>query len=204
MIFKSIRGEFKSFEQLLMALENLPRKQSTLLVGVDGCGGSGKSTFTKQLAELSSDITIIHMDDFYISSAKRIKGTAIEKPIGADVDWRRFKEQVLDPLANNENSKYQMYDWASDMLGDWNVVCIGGIVVVEGVYSIRKELENHYDYKVFVDCLGGIRLARGIERDGETLRDMWEKNWMVQEDKYMKEHKPYEQADLVIDGCGDI
>jgi hypothetical protein len=29
-------------------------------------------------------------------------------------------------------------------------------------------------------------------------------NWMFQEDKYMKEHKPYEQADLVIDGCGDI
>jgi uridine kinase len=203
MIFKSIRGGFKSFEQLLMTLENLPRKQSTLLVGVDGCGGSGKSTFTKQLAELSPDITIIHMDDFYIPSAKRINGTAIEKPIGADIDWQRFKVQVLDPLANNENSKYQIYDWASDMLGDWYKVSIGGIVVVEGVYSIRKELENYYDFKIFVDCLTNICLARGIERDGEVSRDMWEKNWMVAEDKYMKDHKPYEQADLVIDACGD-
>ena len=45
MIFKSIRGVFKSFEQLLMTLENLPSKQSTILVGVDGCGGSGNLEF---------------------------------------------------------------------------------------------------------------------------------------------------------------
>lgn len=44
MTFKSIRGAFISFEQLLITLENLERKQSTLLVAVDGCGGSGKST----------------------------------------------------------------------------------------------------------------------------------------------------------------
>jgi uridine kinase len=52
---------------------------------------------------------------------------------------------------------------------------IGGIVVVEGVYSIRKELVNLYDYKVFVDCSREICLDRGIKRDGETSRDMWEK-----------------------------
>ena len=68
MNFKYIRGTFESFEQLLITMENLQRKQSTLLIGVDGCGGSGKSTFAKEIAKLSSKITIIHMDDFYLSS----------------------------------------------------------------------------------------------------------------------------------------
>jgi uridine kinase len=44
------------------------------------------------------------------------------------------------------------------------------------------------------------RLSRGIERDGEAAREMWENNWMVSEDIYVKEHKPFEIADLVVDG----
>ncbi len=38
MNFKSIRETFKSFEQLLITMENLQRKHSTLLVGIDGRG----------------------------------------------------------------------------------------------------------------------------------------------------------------------
>ena len=116
MIFKSIQGVFTSFEQLITTLSNLPRKQLTLLVAVDGCGGSGKSTFAKELAKLSTDITIIHMDDFYIPSNQRIIGAEIDKPVGVNFDWQRLKKQVLVPLSNNQNFKYQIYDWPSDML----------------------------------------------------------------------------------------
>lgn len=203
MIYKSIRGDFKSFEQLLIILENLSRKQSTLLVGIDGCGGSGKSTFAKELEKLSSEITIIHMDDFYLPSTQRKKGNSVEKPVGADFDWQRLKRQVLEPLVNNKESKYQLYDWPSDKLGNWNKVSTGGIVIIEGVYSIRKELEAFYDFKIFIDCPYNIRLKRGIERDGEAARDMWEKNWMVAENKYMEKQKPFDRADLVVDGSGD-
>ncbi|MDZ4957248.1 uridine kinase, partial [Clostridium perfringens] len=77
--FKSIRGKFKPFQQLLINMENLQRNQSTILIGVDGCGGSGKSTFSKEIAELSTKITIIYMDDFYLPSNSRIYGTSAEK-----------------------------------------------------------------------------------------------------------------------------
>jgi uridine kinase len=51
-----------------------------------------------------------------------------------------------------------------------------------------------------VDCPRDIRLSRGLERDGQESRDMWEKVWMVSEDIYVNSHKPYERADLVVDG----
>lgn len=194
---------FKSIGKLLITFENLQRKQSTLLVGIDGCGGSGKSTLAEELTKLSWEITIVHMDDFYLPSDKRINGTGLEKPIGADFDWQRLKEQVLEPLTNNEMSKYQVYDWSSDKLGSWNIVSVGGIAIIEGVYSTRKELTDFYDYRIFVDCPRNARLARGIKRDGEAARDIWEKNWMTAEDKYMNEHKPYERADLIVDGFGN-
>ena len=187
MNFKYISGIFESFEQLLITMENLQRKQSTLLIGVDGCGGSGKSTFAKEITKLSSKITIIHMDDFYLSSNSRIKGTAQEMPIGADFDWQRLRKQVLVPLSNNEEGNYQRHDWCSDSLSEWHRVFNGGIVIIEGVYSTRKELADFYDFKILVDCPRELRLKRGIERDGESARDMWEKIWMVAEDKYMNE-----------------
>ena len=203
MTFKSIRGVFKSYEQLLITLENLERKHSTLLVAVDGCGGSGKSTMAIALAKLSSDVTVIHMDDFYLPSNQRTSGTAIENPVGDDFDWLRLKAQVLEQLANNKKSKYQIYNWPSDILVEWSIVPPGGIVIVEGVYSTRRELADFYDYKIYVDCSREFRLERGIQRDGELARDMWENNWMVAEDKYIKEHNPSEHAELVISSSGN-
>ncbi|WP_460288787.1 hypothetical protein [Clostridium sp. CTA-7] len=77
------------------------------------------------------------------------------------------------------------------------------MVIIEGVYSTRKELADFYDFKIFVDCPRELRLRRGIARDGESVKDIWEKVWMVEEDKYMIEHRPSEGADLVVNGCGD-
>ncbi|MCX7921192.1 MAG: uridine kinase [Clostridia bacterium] len=202
--FKSIYGNFKSFTHLLGALESLPKKHSTLLVGIDGCGGSGKSTFAKKLADLSPAIMLVHMDDFYLPSNLIIKGDAYTKPIGADFDWPRLRDQLLDPISAEKNGVYQRYDWCTDTIAEWHLVPTGGIVLVEGVYSTRQELSHYYDFKVWVDCPSEIRLARGIQRDGEASRELWEKNWMVAENKYVEEHRPFERADLVIDGSGNM
>lgn len=77
---------------------------------------------------------------------------------------------------------------------------VGGIVIVEGVYSIRKELRSYYDFTIWVNCPRETRLARGLERDGEEAREMWEQNWMVAEDLYVEIQKPHEWADFVIRG----
>jgi uridine kinase len=66
--------------------------------------------------------------------------------------------------------RYQRYDWETDKLSEWHTVPAGGIVIIEGVYSIRKELEDKYDFKVWVDCPRKIRLSRGLERDGDCTR----------------------------------
>ncbi|MCE5172836.1 AAA family ATPase [Paenibacillus profundus] len=187
-------------EQLVGSIDKIPKKQSTLLIGIDGCGGSGKSTLARKLKEECSDVTIVHMDDFYLPSALIQNTPPTNKPVGADFDWKRVLSQVLEPISQDKEGHYQRYDWETDSLAEWHTVPIGGIVIIEGVYSIRKELANKYDFTIWVDCLREIRLARGVERDGEAAHDMWEKNWMIAEDIYMEEHKPIERADLVVDG----
>ncbi len=107
---------------------------------------------------------------------------------------------MLEPLCQEKEGCYQRYDWEMDSLAEWHTVPIGGIVIIEGVYTIRKELADKYDYKIWLDCPREIRLSRGLERDGEEAREMWESNWMVSEDMYVEEHKPFESADLIVSG----
>lgn len=191
---------FESFDNLLVELDKLDRKQSTLLVAIDGCGASGKSTFAKNLKRLRPSIDVVSMDDFYFKSNKRFSGNPILKPVGADFNLERLRKNVLEPLANNKNVNYQIYDWITDSLTEWHEISTGGIVIIEGVYSICEELSDYYDFKIWIDCPRDIRLLRGIERDGEESLETWEHNWMIAEDVYMNEQKPYDRADLVIDG----
>jgi uridine kinase len=140
------------------------------------------------------------MDDFYLPSAQLIKGPQEEKPIGSDFDWKRVLKQVLEPISQDNEGYYQRYDWELDDLAEWHRVPVGGIVIIEGVYSIRKELANYYDYMIWVDCPRDIRLMRGLERDGEQARANWVMNWMISEDRYIEDHKPHVRANLVISG----
>lgn len=60
-----------SLQRLLLQLSGLPRRHRTLLVGIDGCGGAGKSTLAMRLAALDPNISVVHIDDFYLPSAQR-------------------------------------------------------------------------------------------------------------------------------------
>ncbi|OAK46192.1 uridine kinase family protein [Bacillus wiedmannii] len=175
-------------------------EQSLLIIGIDGCGGAGKSTLANKIKSKFSTVTIVHMDDFYLPSAQIINEHPTNKSIGADFDWKRLLQEVLDPISNGIEGCYKRYDWETDSLAETHTVPAIGIVIIEGVYATRQELAEMYDLKIWVNCPRETRIKRGIARDGETARDMWENNWMVAEDMYVESHKPHEFADFIIDG----
>ena len=172
-----------SIENLCETLNSLSKKREILLIGIDGCGGAGKSTLARAIKDNLSDVKIVQMDDFYYKDY---------------FDWQRLKRQVLEPLSKNLAAEYQRYDWEKQRLDEWHKIEAGGIVIVEGVYSTRKELTDFYDYNIWVECPREIRLARGLERDGEAAREKWEKEWMPAEDFYVMNDLPRERADLII------
>lgn len=183
---------------LLKIMQNQPRKQNTLLVAIDGCGGAGKSTLASKLAELDASISIVHQDDFYLSTISLDETS----DIGANFDWSRLENEILHPLAQNRGGRFQRYDWNTDRLAEWKDIVQGGIVIIEGVYSLRQELLGYYDYKIWLDCPYPLRLLRGIKRDGPAMMEKWKNEWMPMEDRYVTTLKPYSLADIVIDGSG--
>ena len=187
-------------DQLVDDLEVLKEEKGFLLIAIDGCGGSGKSTLARVLEKRFKGVTVVEGDYFYLPTSERpVRELAVKHP-GSAYDWRRLRAQVVQPLTEGNAARYQNYEWRSDSYGVWCRVPRTGIVIVEGVYVSRPESSDSYDYRVWVTCPREIRLARGLGRDGEEHRDLWENEWMAAENRYIELHNPEVSADLVVDG----
>lgn len=179
-----------------------PRARRTLLVGIDGPGGAGKSTLAATLAAWAVGVQvvpagdIVRVDDFYRPTAERLGRPAAALLVAPDVDLGRLRRQVLAPLREDWVTVYQRYDWGTDALAEWHTVRPGGLVVVEGVYALLPLLADVYDLTVWVDCSREVRLAR----DGEAARQQWVRDWMPAEDRYMARYRPMDCASLRVSG----
>ena len=195
--------DFKSLANIINCLKMLQHQKTHLLVAIDGLGGAGKSTLARllkeQLKTLEWIVAVVKHDDFYLASHQRKNQQA--KVIGRDFEWERLRDQVLTPIREGRSAHYQRYDWETDVLAEWRAISAPDVVLVEGVYTMRRELAHLYDLKIWVECPRAIRLARGIARDGEKSRTIWEQDWMPKEDNYVKIHLPRENADLLMNGA---
>ena len=162
-------------------------KKGTMLVAIDGAGGAGKSTLAAAIADRFDNTHVICLDDF-------------AKPSRPGWDQDRFRRQVLDPLLAGQPASYQRWDWPTNSGAEWHQIPTGGIVLVEGVSSTRTELGDCWDLTLWVETPRALRLARGVQRDGEAMRSTWTDVWMPEEDAYITAQNPEQRADLIIHG----
>ena len=166
-----------------------PAVRGIRIVGVDGPSGSGKSTLAARVAS-ALDAPLIQIDDFV--SWPDFSGW-----------WPRFEAQVLQPLLAGRPAHWQVRDWAGDefgtSLGEWRTLEWAPVVIVEGVTSCRRAAADSLTYSIWVDAPAGLRLGRGIERDGESHRALWE-TWMAEEDEFFRDDGTRDRADLIVSG----
>lgn len=170
------------------------------LVAIDGRAGSGKSTLARRLADGWMRAVVIEMDDFYRPVAERVRRPAVP---GENYDRERLLSDVLEPLASGRAGRYEGYDWAADRLSEAREVPAGAVVLLEGVYSTSAPLREYSEYAIWIECPYDVRLLRGVERDGEEMRDWWVQEWMPAEERYVAAEGPERRADLVLDGGRD-
>jgi uridine kinase len=176
------------------AISTLPEHQKPILIGIDGFGGSGKTTFSAKLAAMLGNTYVIHMDDFIV------KDKMHESSWDEGFDRKRLAEQVLEPLANSRVASYQKLLWESDTLSDYQDIPTVNYVIIEGITSLHPKIRKYYDYKIWVDTPIDIAKARGEARDADNENvDMWDL-WASNDLRYQAQYHPDEAADVIVSG----
>lgn len=68
---------------------------------------------------------------------------------------------------------------------------------------LRLTFDLNWDLKIWVETPKDICLKRGLEKDkdlGERAAKAWQEVWQPQEDTYIRQTNPQDQADIAVDG----
>lgn len=143
---------------------------STLLIGIAGGTGSGKTTLTEHLARrFGPDISVVHHDNYYkrqdCSYEERCL-TNYDHPDAFDTD---MMIEDLKALKRGETIRCPVYDFSIHNRTDKTVeVRPTKVVIVEGILIFQDpELRGLMDIKIFVETDADVRILRRALRDVE-------------------------------------
>ncbi|MBR5411316.1 MAG: uridine kinase [Clostridia bacterium] len=142
---------------------------NTLVIGIAGGSGSGKSTITRILAsKFPGHVTVLNHDNYYKAQhdkpfEERVK-VNYDAPEAFDTD---LMIRDLKKLKNGEAIDCPVYDYSIHDRSDKvqhiepaDVIFVDGILILE-----NKELRDLMDIKLFVDTDADERVLRRILRD---------------------------------------
>lgn len=183
-------------------------------VGVNGITASGKTTFANELAEEMKNrgVQVIRtsIDDFHNPRVIRYaQGKESARGYYEDAhDYTAFKERLLKPLGPNGNLQYETisHNLITDMPVH-NTPLVASptmVLIVDGTFLLKKEIEYLFDYKIFVDTDFEIARNRGVERETEAFgsyeeaEKMFINRYHAACKMYIDEHNPKECANAIF------
>jgi len=167
------------------------------LVCVDGSSGSGKSTFACGLVSVVPGAGLVHTDDI----AWHLHPT----------DWgAAMLDGVVRPWLAGGAADYRPPGWVARGRAGSVRTDATTVLVVEGVGAARHELAALACLVVWVDCDPALArercLVRDIGVDGDTRDDVaaFHAGWMAAEVPFHLAERPWERADLIVDGSSRL
>lgn len=174
-------------------VEVLLKGKDRVILAIDGSCTSGKTTLAAALAE-TMDCNVFHMDDFFLRPQQRTKQRLAE--IGGNVDYERFREEVLLPLLAGEPFAYRPYSCKTGSLKAPVAVQPKAINIVEGTYSHHPYFGNPYDLRVYLTVQPEIRWNR-IQQRPVFLHKRFREEWIPKEQAYFETFGIAEKSDIL-------
>jgi len=188
----------RRFEPVLQEIRKLEKDKDKqyILIAIDGKCASGKTTLGLYLKN-NLDANLFHMDDFFLQKHQRTEERLAE--VGGNVDYERFKEDVLNPLLEGKEIAYQRFDCSSLELQDAKRINQKRINIIEGSYSQHPYFGDVYDLKVFMEIDSESQLANIRKRNGEQKLSMFVERWIPKELAYFEKFGIKEKSDIIVE-----
>ncbi|MCL2317340.1 MAG: hypothetical protein FWC46_09700 [Actinomycetia bacterium] len=166
------------------------------LVLVDGSSGSGKTTFALTLADALPGAGVVHTDDIAWNLHP--------------IDWTdELMSGVVRPWMDGVQVDYRPPGWITHGRPGSVTTTATDVLIIEGVGAGRHELVPWACLVVWVQTPHAIArervLTRDIGIDGDTRDEVaaFFENWAAAEVPFYLAERPWDRADLVVDGSSD-
>ncbi|MBQ9273715.1 MAG: uridine kinase [Succinivibrio sp.] len=152
----------------------------SVLIGIAGGTGSGKSTFTQRLKQHFADhLTVIYHDNYY----HRQDHLSLEERRLINYDHPDSLETALlvehlRLLRQGKSVEAPLYDFSIHNRADETVTLPPtAVIIVEGILVLQdKDLRESFDLKIYVQADADERILRRVNRDiserGRSLDDI--------------------------------
>jgi uridine kinase len=206
------RAELLSF----LAGELVARKAEDhpLKVGIDGRCAAGKTMLADELGQVLGaqgfDVLRPSVDGFHHPREHRYRqGEYSARGYYEDAfDYEAVRRSLLEPLSGPVFPvicREVTFDYRVDLPVDAPPVSVGAncILLFEGLFLFRREINAYWDYRVLLDIDPETALSRALVRDTVEPLDVirrkyaarYEPAWQI----YVGEQDPEAKADVVID-----
>jgi uridine kinase len=183
-------------------------------VAIDGVDTAGKTTLADELGLLirtqGRDVIRASIDGFHNPSA--IRYMAGETPEGYFNDSFNYKELIstlLVPFGPNGRRKYvpAIFDYKTDRprLVEERVADTDSILLFDGVFLLRKELSEYWDFTIFMEISFSTVLERAKQRDkvlfgtDEKVTRKYKERYIPGQELYLREEDPKNRAMVIIE-----
>lgn len=183
-----------NYRPLFDILAEQTNRGKSLVIGIDGRSGSGKTDLAAFISEIYN-CNILHMDDFYLPMEQRPQNWQ-EIP-GGNMDLERFAQEALLPAKRGEKIHYRAYDCQTGRYRETRVLPECMLTLVEGSYCQHPSLREFYDLTVFVTCPGKVQAGRLQEREGAHYK-AFEEIWIPMEERYFESFAVEQNSQIVI------
>ncbi|MBE6974238.1 MAG: hypothetical protein E7436_01935 [Ruminococcaceae bacterium] len=181
-------------EQLKQRIDALLEHPGPVILGIDGPCASGKTTLAARLQAVY-DCNVFHMDDFFLRPHQRTPERFAET--GGNVDYERFREEVLIPLKTGLPFSYRPFNCAAFILEPPVEVTPKKLSVIEGTYSNHPYFGDPYDLKIFLTVSPEMQRRRILKRPSFLHRRFFEE-WIPMEQQYFHGFQIQNTCDLVF------
>ena len=161
-------------------IDMLLAEQDRVIVAIDGKCTSGKTTLAGKLSELY-DCNVFHMDDFFLRPEQRTPARYAE--VGGNIDYERFREEVLRPLKAGQPFSYRPFDCKTLTLSDPVCVPVKKLNIIEGSYAFHPYFGDPYDYKILLSVDAETQRRRILQRPAFLQKRFFEE-WIPMENRY--------------------
>jgi hypothetical protein len=194
--YRIVDGRYCKFFEIFCRIDTLLKTKDRVIIAIDGNSGAGKSTLAAFIADVYDDCNIFHMDDFFLTPELRTEERLNE--VGGNVDYVRFKKEVIGGLKSGMEFCYRKYDCQQGTFRESVKVIPKRLNIIEGSYSMHPTLRASYDLKIFLHVDTEEQSRRVLKRNGPKMHEIFISRWIPLENRYFTEMRIKEQSDLVF------